>query len=230
MNIFKRILKIGQAEIHALVDKMENPILLIEKGIEEMKQQLSELTETYITTRAQLIRSENQAKSKLNDADSYEEKALLLLQKAQKQEIDAVKADQLALEALSIKKKLTTEATEITNDSSIYTEKINLLNNKIDILKFNIVKWEKEHLTLKAKQRINNASEFANKQMANIDNNSTIELLEKMKAKLENQEAYNDALDDYNQQRTDLEIDYILKQSDTPKDELEALKRKINNT
>ena len=230
MNIFKRILKIGQAEIHALVDKMENPILLIEKGIEEMKQQLSELTETYITTRAQLIRSENQAKSKLNDADSYEEKALLLLQKAQKQEIDAVKADQLALEALNIKKKLTAEATEITNDSSIYTEKINLLNNKIDILKFNITKWEKELSTLKAKQRINNASEFANKQMANIDNNSTIELLEKMKAKLENQEAYNDALDEYNQQRTDLEIDYLLKQTDTPKDELEALKRKINNT
>ena len=230
MNIFKRILKIGQAEIHALVDKMENPILLIEKGIEEMKQQLSELTETYLTTRAHLIRSENQAKSKLNDADSYEEKALLLLQKAQKQEIDAIKADQLALEALNIKKKLTAEATEITNDSSIYTEKINLLNNKIDILKFNIAKWEKELSTLKAKQRISNASEFANKQMANIDNNSTIELLEKMKAKLENQEAYNDALDEYNQQRTDLEIDYLLKKTDTPKDELEALKRKINNT
>jgi len=230
MNIFKRILRIGQAEIHALVDKMENPILLIEKGIEEMKQQLSELTETYLTTRAHLIRSENQAKSKLNDADSYEEKALLLLQKAQKQEIDAIKADQLALEALNIKKKLTAEATEITNDSSIYTEKINLLNNKIDILKFNIAKWEKELSTLKAKQRISNASEFANKQMANIDNNSTIELLEKMKAKLENQEAYNDALDEYNQQRTDLEIDYLLKKTDTPKDELEALKRKINNT
>lgn len=230
MNIFKRLLKIGQAEIHALVDKMENPIHLIEKGIEEMKQQLSELTEAYITNRAHLIRSENLAKNKLNDATSYEDKAMLLLQKAHQQEIDAAKADQLALEALNIKKKLTSEAAEITNEATIYSEKNNLLNSKIDILKFNIAKWEKELSTLKAKKLINKASEFANRQMANIDNNSTIELLEKMKTKLEHQEAYNEALEEYSQQHTESEIDYLLRKSDTTNEELEALKRKINNT
>lgn len=230
MNIFKRLLKIGQAEIHALVDKMENPIHLIEKGIEEMKQQLSELTEAYITNRAHLIRSENLAKNKLNDAASYEDKAMLLLQKAHQQEIDTAKADQLALEALNIKKKLTSEAAEITNEATIYSEKNNLLNSKIDILKFNITKWEKELSTLKAKKLINKASEFANRQMANIDNNSTIELLEKMKTKLEHQEAYNEALEEYSQQHTESEIDYLLRKSDTTNEELEALKRKINNT
>lgn len=230
MNIFKRLLKIGQVEIHALVDKMENPILLIEKGIEEMKQQLSELTEGYITNRAHLIRSENLAKNKLNDAAIYQDKAMLLLQKAQQQEIDTAKADQLALEALNIKKKLTSEAAEITNEAAIYSEKNNLLNSKIDILKFNIAKWEKELSTLKAKHLINKASEFANRQMANIDNNSTIELLEKMKTKLERQEAYNEALDEYNKQHTEKEIDYLLSKSDTTKEELEELKRKINNT
>jgi phage shock protein A len=230
MNIFKRLLKIGQAEIHALVDKMENPIHLIEKGIEEMKQQLSELTEAYITNRAHLIRSENLAKNKLNDAASYEDKAMLLLQKAHQQEIDAAKADQLALEALNIKKKLTSEAAEVTNEAAIYSEKNNLLNSKIDILKFNIAKWEKELSTLKAKQLINKASEFANRQMAHIDNNSTIELLEKMKTKLEHQEAYNEALEKYSQQHIENEIDYLLRKSDTANEELEALKRKINNT
>lgn len=230
MNIFKRLLKIGQAEIHALVDKMENPIRLIENGIEEMKQQLSELTEAYISNRAQIIRNENLSKNKLIDAESYEEKALLLLQKAQKNEIDSLKADQLALEALGIKKKLTAEATEIANQSTIYTEKINLINSKIDILKFNIAKWEKELITLKAKQLIAKASEFANQQMANIDNNSTIELLEKLKSKLENQEAHNEATDEINKQRTEQEIDYLLHSTDnSPKDELELLKQKIKN-
>jgi phage shock protein A len=230
MNIFKRLLKIGQVEIHALVDKMENPILLIEKGIEEMKQQLSELTEAYITNRAHLIRSENLAKNKLNDAAIYQDKAMLLLQKAQQQEIDTAKADQLALEALNIKKNLTSQASEITDEAAIYSEKNNLLNSKIDILKFNIAKWEKELSTLKAKQLIHKASEFANRQMANIDNNSTIELLEKMKTKLEQQEAYNEALEEYNKQNTEKEIDYLLSKSDTTKEELEDLKRKINNT
>ena len=229
MNIFKRLLKIGQAEIHALVDKMENPIHLIEKGIEEMKEQLSELTEAYISNRAQLIRNENAAKNKLNDAESYEEKALLLLKKAQKEEIDGRQAEQLALEALSIKKKLKEEAAEITIESATYTDKVNLLNDKIDILKFNIAKWEKELSIMKAKQRINSASEFANKQMANIDNNSTIELLEKMKSKIAQQEAYNDAFEEHSQQRAEQDIDYILKKSDTPQDELEQLKQKLNN-
>lgn len=231
MNIFKRLLKIGQAEIHALVDKMENPIRLIENGIEEMKQQLSELTEAYISNRAQIIRNENLSKNKLNDAESYEEKALLLLQKAQKNEIDSAKADQLALEALSIKKRLTEEATEITNQSGLFSERINLINNKIDILKFNIAKWEKELTTLKAKQLINKASKFANQQMANIDNNSTIELLEKMKSKLANQEAHNEAHDEINQLCTEQEIDYLLHSTDnTPNDELELLKQKIKNS
>jgi len=230
MNIFKRLLKIGQAEIHALVDKMENPIRLIENGIEEIKQQLSELTEAYITNRAQIIRNENLSKNKLNDAESYEEKAVMLLQKAQNNEIDSSKADQLALEALSIKKKLTEEATEITQQNTIYTEKIILINSKIDILKFNIAKWEKELTTLKAKQLINKASEFANQQMANIDNNSTIDLLEKMKSKLENQEAHNEAYDEVNQLRAEQEIDYLLHSTDnTPKEALELLKQKIKN-
>ena len=228
MNIFKRLLKIGQAEIHALVDKMENPIHLIEQGIEEMKAQLSELTEAYITNRAQLIRNENAAKNKLHDAESYEEKALLLLQKAQKQEIENEKAEQLALDALNIKKKLKEEASNITEESSTYASKINLLNDKIDILKFNIAKWEKELSTLKAKQRINSASLFANQQMANIDNNSTIELLEKMKAKIENQEAFNQAFEEHTKHDTAQEIDYLLKSSGNAKDELEALKSKIN--
>ena len=230
MNIFKKILKIGQAEIHALVDKMENPIHLIESGIEEMKQQLSELTEAYITNRAQIIRTENSAKNKLNDAESYEEKAVLLLQKAQKGEIDASKAEQLALEALSIKKKLITEASEISTEAVVFTEKINIINDKIDILKFNIAKWEKELNTLKAKQRINNASQFANQQMANIDKNSTIELLEKMKSKIEVQEAYNQASEEVRQMKVTDELDYLLDRSDnSPKNELEALKQKIKN-
>ncbi|MCA5004425.1 PspA/IM30 family protein [Sphingobacterium bovistauri] len=230
MNIFKRLLKIGQAEIHALVDKMENPIRLIENGIEEMKQQLSELTEAYILNRAQIIRNENLAKNKLNDAESYEAKAVLLLQKAQKQEIESSKADHLALEALNIKKKLTQEATEVTNENLLFAEKTNLINNKIDILKFNIAKWEKELSTLKAKQRINNASEFANQQMANIDNNSTIELLKKMKLKLQNQEAHNDATEEIIQLSTEQQIDYLLDSSDnTAMQDLEQLKQKIKN-
>jgi len=37
MNIFKRLFKIGQAEAHSAVDKLEDPIKLTEQGIRDLK-------------------------------------------------------------------------------------------------------------------------------------------------------------------------------------------------
>ena len=38
MNIFKRIFRIGQAEIHSVVEKMEEPIKMTEQRIREMRE------------------------------------------------------------------------------------------------------------------------------------------------------------------------------------------------
>ena len=42
MNIFKRIFRIGQAEIHSVVEKMEDPIKMTEQGIREMRDDLNQ--------------------------------------------------------------------------------------------------------------------------------------------------------------------------------------------
>ena len=86
MNIFKRIFRIGQAEIHSVVEKMEDPIKMTEQGIREMKQDLDQAMEAYAKVKALAIRTHNAADKKREDAASYENKAVLLLQKLQKQE------------------------------------------------------------------------------------------------------------------------------------------------
>ena len=41
MNFFKRLFKIGQAEAHSALDKLEDPIKLTEQGIRDLKQDLN---------------------------------------------------------------------------------------------------------------------------------------------------------------------------------------------
>ena len=40
MSLFKRIFKVGQAEAHSAMDKLEDPIKLTEQGIRDLKKDL----------------------------------------------------------------------------------------------------------------------------------------------------------------------------------------------
>ena len=44
MNIFKRLFRISQAEIHAAVDKMEDPVKMTEQGLGDLRQDLTQET------------------------------------------------------------------------------------------------------------------------------------------------------------------------------------------
>ena len=57
MNVFKRIFKIGQAEAHSLVDKIEDPIKLTEQGIRDMKKDLDKSLEALAQVKALAILS-----------------------------------------------------------------------------------------------------------------------------------------------------------------------------
>ncbi len=189
MNIFKRIFRIGQAEIHAVVDKMEDPIKMTEQGIREMKEDLDQAMEAYAKVKALAIRTRNAADKKYEEAAEYENKAVLLLQKLQKQELEKQTAERLAKEALLLKKTSFAEAEELTNQADVHDESSNEVHKNIEVLKYNISKWETELSTLKARVRVADATKIVNKQLAKIDSNSTISMLERMKEKVEEDEA-----------------------------------------
>lgn len=83
MNIFKRIFRIGQAEIHSVVEKMEEPVKMTEQGIREMREDLNQSLEAYAKVKATAIRTNNLIDTKNKDAKEYEEKAILLLKKSE---------------------------------------------------------------------------------------------------------------------------------------------------
>ena len=148
MNIFKRIFRIGQAEIHSVVEKMEDPIKMTEQGIREMRDDLNQSLEAYAKVKAMAIRSQNSVDKKKEEAADYERKAILLLEKAGRSEITVEQAESLAKEALGLKKQLLEEITELENQVIIHEKSANEVHKNVEVLKFNINKWENELTTL----------------------------------------------------------------------------------
>lgn len=230
MNIFKRLLRIGQAEIHSVVDKMEDPIRMTEQGIREMRDDLDKAIESLAQIKAMAIRTKNDRAKKISEAEDYENKAVLLMTKAQKGELDMSQAERLATEALTLKENLLNEAATLEEQQKTHEDAAAGVQQKIDILKFNITKWENELRTLKSRIRVSRATQQVNKQMAMIDSNSTISMLERMKEKVEGEEALAQAYGEIggNAKSTlNDEIDEAIGKNNKASQELDEIKKKL---
>lgn len=67
------------------------------------------------------------------------------------------------------------------------------MQTNINSLKSTIAKWEGELKTLRARVQVSQATQDINKKMTQLDSDSTINMLEKMKEKVLQQEALADA-------------------------------------
>jgi phage shock protein A len=196
MNIFKRLFSIGKAEAHSAIDKMEDPIKLTEQGIRDMKKDLDKSLEALAQVKAMAIRATNDQEQFSLKAEDYQNKAMLILKKAQKGELNAENADRLAKEALIKKEESQKNATRTLAESEKFNTSVAQLEKNVNSIKSNISKWENELKTLKARVKVSNATKNLNKQMAEIDGSSTVSLLERMKEKVEQDEALAEAYGD----------------------------------
>ena len=230
MNFFKRLFKIGEAEAHAALDKMEDPIKLTEQGIRDMKGDLNKSLESLAQVKALAIRAKNDTEQYVAKAQDYEQKAMLILKKAQNGDLDINEADRLAKEAL-VKKEENEQHVERTKAESIkFDESVAKLEKSVQQIKQNISKWENELKTLKARVKVADATKNLNKQMAEIDSTSTVSMLERMKEKVAQDEALAEAYGDVadSSKSIDEEITEAADLSDDSADnELAKLKEKL---
>lgn len=231
MGLFKRIFKVGQSEANALIDRIEDPIKLTEQGIRDMKLDLDKSLKALAEVKAIAIRSKRETEENLNKAKTYEVKAMKLVQQAQAGGLEESEADRLATEALNRKEECERAAgVEKANAEKLETQ-IAQLNKNVEKLRGNIAKYENELKILKARAKVSNATKKLNKSLTNIDSDSTISMLERMKSKVDEDEALAEAYGDIaNSSRSiDEEIDEVLADSnDKGSDALAALKAKMN--
>jgi phage shock protein A len=189
LNVFKRLLKVSEAEAHAALDKLEDPIKMSEQAIRDLREDLRKAMEGLAEVKAISIRTKREEKEAQETAVDYEKKAMMLLKRAQAGEIDSAEADRLATEALERKSEFAKRAAQSRQEREKYDQMTANLEAKVRDIKKQIAQWENELKTLKARARISTATRKLNQQMANIDSSSTISTLERMRAKVEEEEA-----------------------------------------
>ncbi|MCR9155346.1 MAG: PspA/IM30 family protein [Bacteroidetes bacterium] len=229
MSIFKRIFSIGKAETNAALNKLEDPIKMTEQGIRDLKMDLDKALQSLAEIKALSIRSRNDANTYQAKAKDYEKKAIALLQKVEKGELEGAEGDRLAGEALNRKKENDSLMLQAKTDKEKFDGNIDSMESKIKRLRQQISQYENELKTLKARVKVSTATKNINKQMAQIDSSSTMSMLERMKDKVAEEEALAESYGDIaNESRSlDEELDRALEDSNPASDDLAALKAKM---
>ncbi len=229
MSFFGRVFKMGQAEAHSLVDKLENPIKMTEQGIRDLKEDLDKSLKAFAEVKALAIRAKREHAEAKSKAANYENKAMALLQKAESGQLDPAEADRLASEALARKEEAEGQAQVAKKNMENFETQISKLDANIKKLRSNISHYENELKTLKARSKVASATKSVNKQMAKIDSGGTVSMLERMKEKVEKDEAMAEAYGDIadESKSVDEEIDSALGGSTGGSDALAALKAKM---
>lgn len=229
-GIFSRLFKIGQAEAHSAVDKLEDPIKLTEQGIRDLKKDLSEAMLSLAEVKALAIRLKKQADDASRLAQDYERKAMMLIQRAERGEMDPQQAENLAMEVLNEKEARERSAAQLYQDFQAQNGMAQQLQQKVDNLRKTISTYENELVTLRARAKTAVSMRKINQQLSRIDSSSTIAMLEKMKQKVTEEESLAAAYGDVAAGNVSIEarVDEALsKKSADSRQSLEDLKRKM---
>ncbi len=228
MSVLKRLFKMGEAELSSALDKLEDPIKLTEQGIKDLKKDLDQSLQALAEVKALDIRARNDIEKFSSSSKEYESKAMMLLKKAQDGKMDPSDADRLATEALRMKDENLGQEELIKTQKTKFEQSIVQLEANIKTIKSNVSKWENELKTLKARVKVSTATKNLNKQMAQIDSSGTVSMLEKMKDKVQRDEALAESYGEiaYESKSVDEEIDKAL-ENNTDNSALEDLKKKM---
>lgn len=232
MNMFRRLFKIGEAEAHSAIDKLEDPIKLTEQGIRDLKKDLDKSLQALAEVKAMAIRARNEVETYKSKAKDYENKAMLLLKKAADGQMDAEEADRLASEALVKKEEATGQMNRAKDEQQRFENNVAQLDVNVKKIRTTVGQYENELKTLKARVKVSTATKNLNKQLSQVDASGTVAMLEKMKDKVAQEEALAESYGEIaNESKSvDDEIDKALEGDSSQlkaADDLAAMKAKL---
>ena len=232
MNMFRRLFKIGEAEAHSAIDKLEDPIKLTEQGIRDLKKDLDNSLQALAEVKAMAIRAKNEVETFKNKAKDYENKAMLLLKKGADGQIDSAEADRLASEALVKKEEATGQMNRAKEENERFEKNVSQLDVNVKKIRSTVSQYENELKTLKARVKVSTATKNLNKQLSQVDGSGTVAMLEKMKEKVAQEEALAESYGEIaNESKSvDDEIDKALESGSSQvkaADDLAAMKAKL---
>ncbi|GAA5028420.1 hypothetical protein GCM10011506_14670 [Marivirga lumbricoides] len=189
MNVLRRLFKIGQAETNSAIDKLEDPIKMIEQGLRDMRENQDASMRSLAEVKAMHIKRNRELNDAIQREEDLQNKSVLLLKKSQSGEIEANEAENFVRENLRQKAKLSKDILLMKEDVATLEKQVASLEINVKNIKTGISQWENELNTLKARVKVSSATQKINKQMTNMDSNSVVSMLERMKDKVNQDEA-----------------------------------------
>ncbi len=217
------------------MDKLEDPIKMADQGIRDLQEDLDKSIKALAGVKASCISAKRDYDKARQDAVDYENKAMTFLKAAEMGKMSQEEADKMATQCLEKKSQINQELPMLQKNYEKYQAAVEKLENSVKTLRAQIDKWKNEAKMLKARAKVSEATANVNKQLAGIDSSDTVAMLERMREKVDQQEALADSYLEISEQSqgVDRDIESALKQlggSVEASSDLAALKAKMNES
>ena len=219
MGFFNRISTIFKSNVNTALDQAEDPEKMLNQITSEMQQQLVEVKQQVANTIAQEKRLQKDYETEQEQAESWEQKATIALQREN---------EDLAREALA-------RRNEHANIAAGYLEQWDKQKQAVVILKDNLRTLErkieeagrKKNLLI-ARQKRAKAQKTIHETMAGMKDNSAFATFDRMEEKVGDMEARADAASEMSElSRDPLEEEFAALGTGNVDDDLAALKAKM---
>ncbi|MBR2199204.1 MAG: PspA/IM30 family protein [Bacteroidales bacterium] len=193
MGFFQRIFRWGKSEVNSAMDSLEDPIKMTDQGIKDLESDLEKSIKALASVKASCITAKNDLEKAKQDVDDYQKKAMTFVQAAEQGKISHEEGDRLATQCLEKKSQRSRDLPQLEANYTRLQGQVSKFEDTIKTLKAQIDKWKNEAKMLKARAKVSEATANVNKQLAGIDSTDTVAMLEKMKEKVNEQEALADS-------------------------------------
>lgn len=192
MGMFSWIFKALQGKSSGS-GSFDDPIEMAEANILELKKNLRDAMSSLAQVKSVAIRLNNDAENQRRLAEEHERKAMLNLQKIERGELDATEAERLAQVALEHQRAALERAAGIQQEYESQQAVADRLQLEVGKLQREITRYGNELVTLRARSRTAESMQKINKQIAGVETTSTLDVLERMKERVVEQESLANA-------------------------------------
>jgi len=216
MPIFEKIRRILKSNINDLLDRVEDPELVLNQLLEDMQQELKEAKIQVAAAIRDQNKLEAQYKENLESAEKWEKRAIVFIQNGD---------DARAKEALRRKRSFADLAESFREQYEGQKESVTVLKDGLSTLEAKIDEAKNKRALLIARQQRAKAEQAMQTTMAGLSTSNALNAFERMQSRVFDAEANAEALREVNQISLENEFDKLGK--DELDDELAKLKERV---
>lgn len=223
MSIFQRLFRIGKANVNAAVDKLEDPVKIIDQVLRELDEDVEKVTAAVTSQMAVEKRFERELK---------EAEELVTKRESQARQALAAGNDDLAREALADKTKQVEKRDKLQESYDRAKATADKLRDQLRDLKNRVTEMKDQRSTLIAQAEAAKAQQKINSTMKGVGRNDVGATFSRMEEKIQKMHDEADAAFELaNEDKSlDQKFDEQLKETkdNAIEDELAALKAELN--